>query len=372
MSSFLWLTWKDHKHPDAGGAEVVLNELSHRLIADGHEVTWLTASYGGATKFDDYDGIHIIRVGENRMVHPFQALAYYARRMRNKFDYVIEVVNTSPYFSVFFGKKSKRFLFYHQMAREVWHHEAKPPLSYTGYYVFEPVASRLLSASKVPVITESHSTVQDLKRFGFDENNIHIISMGVEIDPLPRPDAAKKFASPTLLSLGAMRSMKRTLDQIKAFELAKIDIPNLKLKIAGSTEGDYGRKVFDYIKKSLAKDDIKVYGKIPTVEKIRLLQRSHILLQTSIKEGWGLTITEAASQGTPSVAYDVDGLRDNIINDKTGILTEQNPEALSRGIKKLLSGEDYYVKLRNAAWKASRKVTFDQSYKDFKKALELA
>src|SRR5438094_85306 len=109
MSSFLWLTWKDHKHPEAGGAEIVLAELSKRLVRDGHDVTWLTAAYGKATKFDEYNGINIIRIGENRMIQPFQALAHYARTMRNKFDYVIEVVNTSPYFSVFFGRKSKRF-----------------------------------------------------------------------------------------------------------------------------------------------------------------------------------------------------------------------------------------------------------------------
>ncbi|HSW80175.1 MAG TPA: glycosyltransferase family 4 protein [Candidatus Saccharimonadales bacterium] len=372
MSSFLWLTWKDHAHPTAGGAEVVLNELSHRLVADGHEVTWLTAAYGKATKFDEHDGINIIRVGESRYVQPFQALAYYARNLRNKYDFVIEVVNTSPYFSVFFGKKSKRFLFYHQMAREVWHHETKPPLSYTGYYVFEPVASRLLSASKVPVITVSQSTSDDLKKFGFDPDRTHVISEGIELDPLPRPDAAQKFKRPTLISLGAMRSMKRTIDQVKAFEIAKIDIPNLQLKIAGSTDGDYGQKVLHYIDKSLAKEDIKVYGKVSTVEKIRLLQRSHILLQTSIKEGWGLTVTEAASQGTPAVAYNVDGLRDSIKDGQTGIVTDQNPAALAAGIKKLLVSEKFYDKIRDNAWKASKKVTFDQSYKDFKKALELA
>ncbi len=199
MSSFLWLTWKDHAHPDAGGAEVVLRELSKRLVRDGHEVTWLTAGYGNATKFDEHEGIHIIRVGENRYTHPVQALTYYARNMRNKFDYVIEVVNTSPYFSVFFGRKSKRFLFYHQMAREVWHHETKPPLSYTGFYAFEPVATKILSKSKVPVITVSESTKDDLKRFGFDPDKIHVVSEGIELDPLPRPDATEKFKNPTLL-----------------------------------------------------------------------------------------------------------------------------------------------------------------------------
>ncbi len=169
-----------------------------------------------------------------------------------------------------------------------------------------------------------------------------------------------------------MRSMKRTIDQIKAFELAKVDIPNLKLKIAGSSDGDYGQKVLKYIDKSLNKDDIKVYGKVSTVDKIRLLQRSHVIMQTSLKEGWGLTVTEAASQGTPAVAYNVDGLRDSIKDGETGIITDQNPKALAAGIKQLLTDEELYARIRNAAWQWSKKITFDQSYKDFKKVLELA
>src|ERR1700721_2335703 len=119
----LWLTWKDHLHPDSGGAEVVLYELSKRLVRDGHEVTWLTCGYSQAKAKEKLDGISIIRIGTNRYLHSFQALIYYMRHMRDKYDIVIEVVNTAPYFSVFFGRRSKRFLFYHQLAREIWFYE---------------------------------------------------------------------------------------------------------------------------------------------------------------------------------------------------------------------------------------------------------
>jgi len=42
---------------------------------------------------------------------------------------------------------------------------------------------------------------------------------------------------------------------------------------------------------------------------IGLLQKSHVLAVTSVKEGWGLVVTEANPQGTPAVVYNVDGLR---------------------------------------------------------------
>ncbi len=43
----LWLTWKDIKHPLAGGAEVVNEELAKRLAKDGHEVLFLVGGFEG-------------------------------------------------------------------------------------------------------------------------------------------------------------------------------------------------------------------------------------------------------------------------------------------------------------------------------------
>src|SRR5258708_7570384 len=135
--NILWFTWKDRQHPGWGGAEVVLWELSRRLVADGHQVTLLTCGYPGAPAREFVDGITIIRVGNNRFIHPWQALAYYLRRLRNKYDVVIEVVNTAAYFGVFFGHRAKRFVFYHQLAREIWFHETPAPVSQFGYYLYE-------------------------------------------------------------------------------------------------------------------------------------------------------------------------------------------------------------------------------------------
>ncbi len=75
----LWLSWKDKHHPYAGGAEVVLHELCKRLVADGHEVTILTARYPGSKKYDTIDGARIVRIGSNPYNQSFLALMYYLR-----------------------------------------------------------------------------------------------------------------------------------------------------------------------------------------------------------------------------------------------------------------------------------------------------
>jgi len=361
----LWLTWKDQFHPEAGGAEVVCRELTKRLVADGHQVTMLTCGYGDALAREDVEGVTTVRIGNNRYLHPLQAARYFWRHLRGQFDVIIEEVNAAPYFSVLMESKAQRFLFYHQLERKVWFYESKAPLSYLGHYVLEPAASRLLSLARVPVLTVSESTRADLARHGFNPDRTHIISEGLEIEPLPDIAGIQKYTRPTVLSLGAMRAMKRTLHQIEAFEHAKKILPDLQMKIAGLSTGPYGQKVLRRIAASPFAADIAYLGRVSRAEKKELMQRSHLITVTSVKEGWGLIVTEAASQGTPAVVYDVDGLRDSVRHNQTGLVTMAAPKALAQGIIELLADPKHYQRLQKAAWDWSKSITFDQSYKDF-------
>lgn len=370
--NILWLSWKDHQHPLAGGAEVVLRELSKRLIADGHTVTILTAEYGNESRTTTLDGLTIIRIGRSRYLHSFQALTHYLRRLRNKFDVVIEVVNTAPYFSALFGGTAQTYLFYHQLAKEIWFHETIFPLNRLGFHVLEPVATKLLSKSSANVITISESTKQDLVRHGFKAEHISIISEGIEIEPVEKLENKIKFAKPTVLSLGALRPMKRTLEQVQAFELAKQRLPELQMVIAGDNASAYGKQVTEYCAKSRFSKDIKVMGRVSLEEKIALMRRAHLAIFSSLKEGWCLVVTEAASQGTPSVVYDVDGLRDSVRHKKTGIVTSPYPAALANGILEALENKQSYQRLRKNAWEWSKEITFEQSYIDFKKIVGIA
>jgi glycosyltransferase involved in cell wall biosynthesis len=368
--NILWITWKDTGHPEAGGAEVVCSQLCKRMIADGHSVTLLTADYPGSGSTDPVSGATCIRAGSNRYIQQLQAGLYYVRHLRNKYDVVIEEVNGgAPYFTMFFGRKSKRFMLYHQLGRVNWLYELPKPFSYLGYYVLVPVATWFASMARVPLITVSESTKAELAKFGFAPSRTHIISEGLVDAPLASLNGVQKYSKPTVLSHGGMRAMKRTIDQIKAFELAKQKLPSLQLKISGSSSGAYGQKVLAYIDESPFKKDIEYLGRTTDAQKTELMQRSHAILVTSVEEGWGLIVTEANSQGTPAVAYDVAGLRDSVQNGKTGVTTAETPQALADGICQLLDTQKYYEKLRENAWQWSKQITFDQSYVDFKKII---
>src|SRR4029077_5380490 len=122
----------------------------------------------------------------------------------------------------------------------------------------------------------------------------------------------------------------------------------LQMKIVGDASGEYGQRVLQYIAQSPYKADIDYLGRVSDEEKMRVMQKAHLIAVTSIKEGWGLIVTEAASQGTPAVVYDVDGLRDAVKDDVTGLITKRNkPQELAERIGELLSDPGRYEQIRH-------------------------
>lgn len=362
----LWLSWKDIRHPLAGGAEVVTDEILTRLAKEGHDVTLLTATYRRATPEDSINGYKVVRRGGRLTVYS-QARLYIRQNLGEQPDLLIEEINTIPFFSYRLKLKSRRFLFIHQLAREIWFYQAVFPISFFGY-LLEPLYLRLLSKEKV--ITVSDSTKSDLLRHGFRTENIQIISEGIELEPVKNLEEVKKFDSPTILSLGALRPMKRTLAQVKAFEIAKKSLPDLRMIIAGSLSGPYAARVQAYVRRNPFSESIEIRGRISKEEKMRLMQQAHVVLVTSVKEGWCLVVTEANSQGTPAVVYNVDGLRDSVQDEKTGLICRVNtPEEMAKLALRLLTNQETYQAYRRAAWEWSKEITFERCYRDFIKVV---
>ncbi len=332
--NIVWFTWKDKKHPAAGGAESISSEMARKLVKDGHSVTVLSSFYLGAKKIELLDGYKVVRVG-NRYTVYFRAATYYLKHLSQSTDLVIEEINTIPFMTQWYVK-CKKVLMMYQLCREIWFYQIAFPLNVIGY-VLEPLYLFLLRNNYV--ITESESTKRDLIKYGFNKNRIDIIPIFIDLKPISK--SIIKFKHFTALSLGSIRSMKRTLHQIKAFEIAKKTIPSLKMIVAGSWDNSYGASVKNYINQSKFSKDISFLGAVNLSKKAELLGKSHILLMTSLKEGWGLTVTEAASQGTSTIGYDIDGLRDSIEQTKVGVLVPESIEKLAEAIVKFFKKSNF-------------------------------
>jgi glycosyltransferase involved in cell wall biosynthesis len=372
--SVLILNWKDITHPKAGGAEIVIHELAKRLVNDGNQVTLLTSAFAESTTdksaiYEVIDGINIIRVGENKFFHSFIAANYYRKNLKNKFDIVIECVNTAPYFINFFKGKEKVFLFYHQLAREIWFYETSFALSIIGY-LLEPVYTWIQSRFRNKVITVSESSKTDLTKYGFNKNLIQIITQGTNVQD-PAICELRNAHNP-ILYLGSLRAMKRPSHALRAFQVlnSKLQITNSRFIVAGA--GNELDKMKAFVKANNLEEKVEFKGKVDEETKYDLMKNAFVLIVPSLKEGWGLVVTEAARLGTPSIVYDVDGLRDSVKNGVTGfVVKNSSPDAIAEKIEYLIQNPDIYNQMRKNCIESSSINTFENSYADFKRILGL-
>lgn len=364
----LWLTWKDKNHPTAGGAELVNEEIARRLARKDHTIKFLVRSFRAAKPHTIRHGFEIIRL-HPKGVAPLATAVYYQKHLRGWPDIVIEEVNTVPYLSRFYTQKPV-VVFYHQLAGSVLDYQLSFPLNKIGKLAEE---TYLKLVNNLPTVTVSNSTRDDLIAHGFNPEKISVIPEAITLKPLENlPNNENiKTSEPTLLFLGTLRPMKRLEDTVEAFEIIKDQVPSTKLWIAGASgPSHYHQQLMREIQNSSHTDDITYHGRVSEDRKIELLQKAHLLAVTSVKEGWGLVVTEANSQGTPVVGYNVDGLVDSVRHNETGLLTEQNtPEAMAKTVVRLLKNKDRYQRLRRNAWEWSKEFDFNKTADEFEKII---
>ena len=351
----LLLNWRDIRSPRAGGAEVLTHEIAKRL-ATRHEVTWFTSRSDGQLPEEEIDGVRVVRRGSELTTR------FFAPRFARKasWDVIVEEINTLPYFAHAWGA-APSVLFIPQLAREVWWYEAPKPVAWAGWAA-EPLY--LAAYRGVRGITISNSTCADLRRLGL-RASIDVLPIGVSTPALPQLTVKEPGSS--LVSVGRLVPSKRFDHAIRALaDLRKSD-SSAQLTIIG--EGRERTSLERLAERLGLADAVRLTGRVSEDEKVEMLREAGLLVACAVREGWGLTTTEAARLGTPAVSYDVPGLRDSVIDGQTGVLTEPTPEALAAGVRRLLDDPARYAALRKAAWERWRHVSWDLTAESFERSL---
>ena len=116
-----------------------------------------------------------------------------------------------------------------------------------------------------------------------------IVTVGVNTKPLRRVE--QKEFEPTIVFLGRLKRHKNPDHALRAFALIKKELPHARMWVIG--DGD----MLEEVKKERNKD-VVFYGRIKDEVKYDLLRKAHLLLVPSVREGWGLVVTEANAMGT--------------------------------------------------------------------------
>ncbi|MDX1608065.1 MAG: glycosyltransferase [Candidatus Spechtbacterales bacterium] len=167
---------------------------------------------------------------------------------------------------------------------------------------------------------------------------------------------------PLITQVSRYDPWKDPLGVIDAYYIAKKDIPNLQLAMAGVIEAADDPEALVMLQKvqEKAKGDPDIYliterniGEENKYLENALQRSSDIVLQKSIREGFGLTVTEAMWKGAPVIGGNVGGIKLQIKDGENGFLVNTPGEAAERIIK-LFEEPELAKKIGKAAHESVR------------------
>jgi glycosyltransferase involved in cell wall biosynthesis len=359
------LSWRDSGHPEGGGSEQYAESVAAGLTARGHRVTVLTARYPGAARSEVRDGYRVLRAGGRFTVY-LRALLRLLLRRTGPFDVVVDVQNGTPFFARLVTRRPVVVLCHH-VHREQWgialgSSRGGQLLARVGWWVESRLAPRVQRGCAY--VTVSEVSKHDLVELGVRAQDITVVYNGT---PTALP-GARRGAVPEVLVLGRVVPHKRVEHAVRAVAALSAELPDLRLTVLG--QGWWSEQVRAEVERCGISDRVDLLGHVSEERKHELLGRAWVLATPSVMEGWGLCVVEAASHGTPSVAYrSAGGLAESVLDGLTGLLADDDEAAFTQALRRLLVDAPLRDATGRAAVLHSRRFTPDANVDGFARVL---
>ena len=322
-----------------------LHHILKGAVAAGWEVDLVCSGYPGAPAHDVIDGVNIHRHGHWAVAN-FVLPGVVKRLLRNgDYDLLVEDINKIPFYTPFYRGDTPLVAIVPHLFGTTVYREANP-LTATYVYGAESLIPRVYKDVDFEVI--SPSTRDDLIARGLDGARIRTILCGLDHERFILADPPPRSETPLVVAWSRLRKYKSIDVAIRAFALIRREIPEARMLIMG--RGPDEKRLRNLVTRLNLDDCIEFQGFLPWEELVRTLHRCHVFLNTSPKEGWGLTVVEANQCGLPVVASDRPGLKDSVSDGRTGFLVPYGDEAaFAREAVRLLKDPELWQEQSDAA-----------------------
>ncbi|HKP29548.1 MAG TPA: glycosyltransferase family 4 protein [Gemmatimonadales bacterium] len=312
--NILLVNWLDLENPQAGGAELHLFEIFGRIAARGHRIRLVASGWPGADSKTRIQDIDITRSGSRTTFTLTGRGAIRRALAEERPDIVVEDVNKLPLFSAGLTDVPSYVIVPHLFGTTAF--KEVPWWQAVIVWAAELPIPKAYRRSAFHAISES--TRDDLVARGVAESQVRVIHPGVDsVGFSPRP-GLDRTAHPSFLYVGRLKRYKGVDTAIEALAVARQGRTDLTLEIAGT--GDDRSRLEALARRLGVSHAVRFHGFVTDEHKLRLMRTSWANVFPSVKEGWGLTVIEAAACGTPSLTSNSPGLRDSVRDGVTGYL----------------------------------------------------
>ncbi|MFF7444614.1 MULTISPECIES: glycosyltransferase [unclassified Streptomyces] len=341
----VFLAHRDLGNPAAGGSELLVDRLADGLTRLGHQVTLLC---GGPASYRDY---RVVSAG-GELGHFLRARSAFSRQVGDC-DLLVEVCNGMPYFAPVWHRGPTLCLVNH-VHTDLWSMRFGGPMAPAARLGRRLEHWALTGAQhRSLLVAVSPSTAHALRGIGVERDRIRVVHNGVE-EPGPRADRSPE---PLFVAVGRLVEYKRIDLLLRLWERVR-PVTGGRLVIVG--DGPERERL-----EQLAGPGVEFTGHVSEADKHRLLCEAWLLLHPSAVEGWGLVVTEAATRETPTVAFDVPGLRDSVVDGETGVLARGESTFAAAWCTLALSAERRELMGKAARERAAR-YRWDRTVRQFR------
>ena len=364
----LFLNHRDLTNPEGGGSELYVETVAARLAAAGEPVTVLCPAHGRAPRDEVKDGVRYVRRGNKLTVYLWAALLLVLARWGwgrlGRRGVVVEVHNGMPFLARLWTRRPVVVLVHH-VHREQWPVVCGPLGARLGWWLESWLAPRV--NRRCPYIAVSETTRAELAGLGVDPARVTVVHNGTTP---PVASSAVRTAEPSIVVLGRVVPHKRVELVLQAAAALRGELPTLRVDVAG--DGYWLPALREEVSRLGLEDVVHLHGRVSEQLKADLLARSWVHAVPSLKEGWGLSVVEAGTHGTPSVAFRAaGGLAESVADGVSGLLVD-DVAALQDALRTLLSDASLRDRLGAGASRHAARFTWSGTARDFSTVLAAA
>ncbi len=352
LSHVHMLAWRDLDDDEAGGSEVHAHSIAAIWAQSGIQVTMRTSFAVGQPTSTVRDGYTVSRKAGRYGVFPRSALAEVTGRL-GPCDGLIEIWNGMPFMSPVWWRKP-RVIWLHHVHGPMWGMTLPAPVAKAGVLLEERIAPRFYRHQ--PIVTLSPSSYQELvDDLGFDPERVRVIPPG--LNPFFTP-GGRRSDTPLAVAVGRLVPVKDFPRLVRVMAGVRERVPDAELVIVG--EGYERDQILATVREVGGEGWVRLAGRVSDEELRDLYRRAWLATSVSVREGWGMTLTEAAACGTPTVATDISGHADAVARDRSGLLRSTDPNLVD-AITAVMTDDELRARLQAGALARADELTWERT-----------